>query len=80
VRFSRFQWAVLGWEIRGMPAETPRSKLFKDKARKFRILAQESKDPALEFLVLAAAYEAMAQQPDNGDAAGDNPEELGDAA
>jgi hypothetical protein len=65
-----------------MPAETPRSMLFKDRARKFRILAQDSdsKDPALEFLVLAAAFEALSEQAEQSEAAGSNPDALGDAA
>lgn len=42
-----------------MPGETPRSKLIEDKARTFRILAKGSQG-ALDCVVLAAAYEALA--------------------
>jgi len=43
-----------------MPAETPRSKLLEDRARTFRSLADGSKGSVLDYVVLAAAYEALA--------------------
>lgn len=43
-----------------MPGDTPRSKLIEDKARTFRILAKGSQGAALDCVVLAAVYEALA--------------------
>jgi hypothetical protein len=63
-----------------MPAETPRATLFKDRARKFRILAEDSKGPTLDYLVLAAAYEALAGEAGQGEATVKEPKSVADVA
>jgi len=42
-----------------MPAENAAIDPIRVKARKFRILAEESRGSRLDYLVLAAAYEAL---------------------
>jgi hypothetical protein len=46
-------------EIRAMPAENAAIDPWRIKARKFRILAEEARGSRLDYLVLAAAYEAL---------------------
>jgi hypothetical protein len=68
-----------GWEIRAMPAENTAIDPFKVKARKFRILAEGSQGSRLDYLVLAAAYEALVGQAEPSDASVKEPT-MGDLA
>jgi len=53
---------------KAVPAETPRSVLFRNRAKKFQSLASDVHETRPGYLELAAAYEQLANETERGEA------------
>jgi len=54
--------------MNAVPAETPRSVLFRNRAKKFQNMASDLQETRPGYLELAAAYEQLANEAERGEA------------